>query len=309
MERRKVIILGSGPAGYTAAIYTARAGLKPLLVEGMQPGGQLTITTDIENYPGFKDGISGPELMATMKAQAERFETTCIPGDAENVDLSKRPFIVQVGSETYESDTLIIGTGASARWLGLESEQKLYGKGVSACATCDGFFFKDQVVMVVGGGDTAVEEAIFLTRFAKEVHVIHRRDELRAGKYLQEQAFKNDKIKFIWDSVVEEILDPSQDKVTGVRLKNVKTNDITEHQCDGVFMAIGHKPNSDLFKGQLDLNDEGYIQTAPDSVSTNIEGVYAAGDIQDHCYRQAITAAGSGCMAAIEVERFLSSKE
>jgi len=305
MDTRKVIIIGGGPAGYTAAIYTSRAGLEPLLIEGSQPGGQLMITTGVDNYPGFPDGAQGPTLMADMKKQCERFGTTIVTNEVTKVDLSNRPFKIEVGSDSYLAETLIIATGATARWLGLESEQKLQGKGVSACATCDGFFFKDQVVMVVGGGDTAIEEALFLTRFAKEVHVIHRRDQLRASDYMQKAAFNNDKINFIWDSVVEDILDVSKDKVTGVKLKNVKTDEITEHECDGVFIAIGHKPNSDLFKGQLDLDENGYLKTKPDRTATNIEGVFAAGDIQDPYYRQAVTAAGSGCMAAIEAERFL----
>lgn len=307
MEVKKVVILGSGPAGYTAAIYAARAGLKPLLVEGLQPGGQLMITTGVGNYPGFPKGISGPKLMSEMRAQAERFGTEIVSGLAEKVDLSGRPFKVDVAGNNYSVETLIIATGATAKWLGLESEEKLKGKGVSACATCDGFFFKDQVVMVVGGGETALEEALFLTRFAKEVNVIHRRDQLRAGDYLKRLASKNKKIKFIWDSVVEEILDVKKGKVTGVRLKNVKSGELKEYPCDGVFIAVGHRPNSEIFKEQLNMDENGYIKTAPGRTATNVPGVFAAGDIADPYYRQAVTAAGTGCMAAIEAERYLTS--
>lgn len=309
MRNVKVLILGSGPTGYTAAIYAARADLKPVLIEGNQAGGQLMITTDIENFPGFPEGISGPVLMANMRAQAERFGTEIVSGEVETLDLSKRPFLVKAGVKEYQAETVIIATGASARWLGLDSEKALYGKGVSACATCDGFFFRDKKVMVVGGGDTAIEEALFLTKFAKEVNVIHRRDELRASKYMQERAFKNDKINIIWDSVVEEILDSGKGVVTGVKLKNVKSGEITETDCDGIFMAIGHRPNVDIFKGQLDLDEQGYIKTLPDRTATKIKGVFSAGDVQDSYYRQAITAAGSGCMAAIEAERFLAELE
>lgn len=307
MDVRRMLILGAGPAGYTAAIYAARSGLKPLLFEGDQPGGQLMITTAIDNFPGFPNGIQGPALMNEMRTQAEKFGTEIVSGLAENVDLSKRPFKVTANSIEYFTETLIIATGASARWLGIESEQKLRGKGVSACATCDGFFFKNQRVMVVGGGDTAIEEAVFLTRFAKEVSIIHRRDKLRASDYMQKLALKNEKIKFIWDSVVEDILDVSKNKVTGIKLKNVKTGVISEHPCDGVFLAVGHKPNSELFAKQLKLDASGYIITLPDKTATNIEGVFAAGDVQDPHYRQAITAAGTGCMAAIEAERFLAA--
>lgn len=307
MSTKKVIILGSGPAGYTAAIYAARAGLEPLLVEGIQPGGQLTITTDVENYPGFPKGIQGPQLMAEMKAQAERFGTTFVTGIADKADLSEKPIKINVGSDEYLAETLIISTGASARWLGLEAEKRFNGRGVSACATCDGFFYKDKVVMVVGGGETALEEAIFLTRFAKEVHVVHRRDELRAGKYMQELAFKNDKLNFVWDSVVDDILGDDQKGVTGIRLKNVKSGDLSERECDGVFLAIGHKPNSEIFTGQLDMDENGYIKTVPGKTATKIAGVFAAGDVQDHYYRQAATAVGTGCMAAIEAERYLAS--
>lgn len=307
METRKVIILGSGPAGYTAAIYTARAGMEPLLIEGPQPGGQLTITTDVENYPGYFEGVQGPVMMQNFRKQAERFGTSIITGTAEKVDLSKRPFTLTVDGKDYKAETLIISTGASARWLGLESEKKLYSKGVSACATCDGFFFKNQVVVVVGGGDTAMEEALFLTHFAKEVYVVHRRDQLRASEIMQNRVLKNEKIKVVWDSVVDEILGVEEGKVTGVKIRNVKTNEITKKDCEGVFIAIGHRPNSDLFKGQLELDEQGYIETVPNRTATNIDGVFAAGDVMDHYYRQAITAAGTGCMAAIEAERYLAA--
>lgn len=308
MDMKKVIILGSGPAGLTAAIYTARAGLDTLVIEGTQPGGQLTITTDVENFPGFPKGIQGPALMALIRTQAERFGVKIVNGEVGSVDITKRPFKIMAGKVVYEAGALIIATGASARWLGLESEKKLYGKGVSACATCDGFFFKDKVVMVVGGGDTAIEEAVFLTHFVREVHVIHRRDELRAGDYLKKQALKNKKISFIWDSVVLDILDVDKSTVTGVKLKNVKTGVISERSCDGVFIAIGHTPNSPVFKGQLEMDENGYIKTVPGRPATSVKGVFAAGDVQDPYYRQAVTAAGSGCMAAIEAERLLTSE-
>lgn len=306
MSKRNVIILGSGAAGYTAAIYTARAGLQPLLIDGPQIGGQLTITSDVENFPGFPKGVQGPVLMNEMRAQAEKFETEFVSGMVTKVDLSNKPYKVYADNNVYETETLIIATGASARWLGLESEKKLYGKGVSACATCDGFFFRNKVVAVVGGGDTALEEAAFLTRFAKEVFIIHRRDEFRGSKYMQEQAQKNPKISFVLNSVVEEILDPAKNSVTGIRLKDVKTGVVTEHACDGVFIAIGHSPNSDPFKGIIDTDANGYIKTTPGRTTTNIDGVFAAGDVADAYYRQAITAAGTGCMAAIEVERYLA---
>ncbi|MBI5187252.1 MAG: thioredoxin-disulfide reductase [Nitrospinae bacterium] len=303
---RNVTIIGSGPAGYTAAIYTARANLKPVLIEGSQPGGQLTITTEVENFPGFPNGLDGPQLMENMKKQAARFSTEFMQNNVTSVDLSKRPFsIVLDNKNTIQTKTLIIATGATARLLGIESETKLMGYGVSACATCDGFFYRDLDVMVMGGGDTAVEEAIFLTRFAKTVTIIHRRDALRASKIMQEKAFKNEKIKFQWNSVIEEILDVGRQKVTGVKLKNTKTGEITTHPCDGVFIAIGHSPNTAIFKGQLELNETGYIITKPGTSKTNVEGVFAAGDVQDPIYRQAVTAAGTGCMAAIDAERFL----
>ena len=306
---RNVLIIGSGPAGYTAAIYASRANLKPTLIEGFEPGGQLMITTDVENYPGFPKGIMGPEMMDQFRAQAERFGTELILGAVTKVDFSQRPFRVWVEDDLYESKTVIVATGASAKWLGLESETALYGRGVSACATCDGFFFKDQDVVVVGGGDTAMEEANYLTRMASSVTVIHRRNELRASKIMQDRAFGNPKIKFIWDTAIDEILDVSAGKVHAVRLRNLKTDQLTEHPTTGVFIAIGHKPNSDLFQGQLNMDPLGYILTNPGSTCTNIPGVFAAGDVMDSIYRQAITAGGTGCMAAIDAERWLEEQE
>jgi len=306
-EVRNMIIVGSGPAGLTAAVYAARANLAPLCIEGKQAGGQLTITTDVENYPGFPDGIMGPELMILFRKQAERFGTEFVSSDATRVDLSRRPFVVEVGDNVYRSRTVVISTGASAMALGLESEQKLLGHGVSMCATCDGFFFKGQKVFVVGGGDTAIEEATFLTKFADQVTVVHRRDELRASKIMQDRAFQNDKIDFLWDSEVIEVLGVEENKVRAVRGRNKKTGEETEHECGGFFVAIGHKPNTDLFKGQLETNDVGYLITKPDSTATSIPGVYACGDAQDHVFRQAVTAAGTGCMAAIEAERWLEA--
>jgi thioredoxin reductase (NADPH) len=302
----KLIILGSGPAGLTAAIYAARANLPPLVIDGMQPGGQLTITTDVENYPGFPNGIMGPQLMTEMRRQAERFGTKIISGAVSSVDFKKRPFVVNVEKDHYEAKSVIIATGASAQWLGLEAEMKLMGKGVSGCATCDAFFFRDQDVVVVGGGDTALEDAIFLTKFAKRVTIVHRRNQLRACKLLQERARSNPKIEFAWKKVVDDILDVNVGKVTAVRLKDVDSGKITEKACDGVFIAIGYKPNTELFRGQIELDDKGYIVTKKVTMETSVAGIFAAGDVQDSSYRQAITAAGTGCMAAIDAERYLS---
>jgi len=303
-----VIIIGSGPAGLTAAIYAARANLAPLCIEGAQAGGQLTITTDVDNYPGFPDGIMGPELMELWRKQAARFETRFITQDVTMVDFSQRPFRVWIGDEEYRSRSIIIATGATARSVGLPSEAKLLGHGVSMCATCDGFFFRDQILYVIGGGDTAMEEATFLTRFAAKVIVVHRRDKLRASRIMQEKAFANPKIEFLWDSVLEEVLGVEQNKVRGVAIRNVKTDAVTEHECGGVFVAIGHKPNTDLFTGVLAM-EHGYLVTEKGSSRTSLEGVFACGDVQDRVYRQAVTAAGSGCMAAIDAERWLESQE
>ena len=308
---KEVVILGSGPAGLTAAIYAARANLKPLVVEGPQPGGQLMITTDVENYPGFAKGILGPALMEEFREQAKRFGTEFIVSWVNNADLSRRPFALATEDHVISAETLIIASGASAKWLGIPGEapapQGLGGYGVSACATCDGFFFKGKPLVVVGGGDTAMEEATFLTKFATKVTVIHRRDSLRASKIMQDKAFRNDKIEFIWDTAVEEILGTPQTGVTGVRIKNLKTGEETVFPCEGVFIAIGHQPNTDLFKGQLDMDDVGYLITDGRSTATNVPGVFACGDAQDSVYRQAVTAAGTGCMAAIDAERFLDS--
>jgi thioredoxin reductase (NADPH) len=307
-KHAKVIILGSGPAGYSAAIYAARAMLKPLLIQGNQPGGQLTITTDVENYPGFADVIQGPWLMEQMKAQAEHMGTEMVFDHISKVDLKRRPFRLEADSgDVFSCDALIICTGAQARWLGLPSEETFKGYGVSACATCDGFFYKGKEVLVVGGGNTAVEEAIFLTNFAKRVTVIHRRDSFRAEKIMQDRLFKNPKIEVIWDSTIEEIVGtPNPKSVTGVKIRNVKSGKVTERAVDGVFIAIGHAPATELFKGQLEMKPSGYLITKPDSTATSIPGVFAAGDVKDDVYRQAVTAAGMGCMAALETERFFA---
>lgn len=309
VKRKKVTILGSGAAGLTAAVYAARANLEPLVVQGLQAGGQLTITTDVENYPGFPDGIQGPDLMTKMHAQAERFGTEFIYDNAESVDLSVRPFVIKTSEQEIHTDTLLICTGATAKLLGLESEGKLMGHGVSACATCDGFFFKDKRVFVVGGGDTAMEEAIFLTRFATKVSLIHRRQTFRASAVMIDRAKRNEKIDFILDSAVEEIGDVSRGEVTWIDIKNLKTGEITRHDADGVFIAIGHQPSTDLFKGQLDLDENGYIITEGDGVFTKIKGVFAAGDVMDSVYRQAVTAAGTGCRAALEAQWLLEREE
>jgi thioredoxin reductase (NADPH) len=307
----RVLILGSGPAGYTAAIYAARALLKPLLIQGIQPGGQLTITTDVENYPGFADVIQGPWLMEQMKAQAEHVGTEIVSDHITEVKLDRRPFLLKGDSgQTYTADALIITTGAQARWLGLPSESKFQGFGVSACATCDGFFFRDRKVLVVGGGNTAVEEALFLTKFASEVVVVHRRDHFRAEKILQNRLFANPKIKVLWDTTLADVIGTEDPKgVTAARLKNVRTGETQDLKVDGIFIAIGHKPATDLFKGQLPLNAGGYIVTTGKSTATSIPGVYAAGDVTDDVFRQAVTAAGLGCMAALEAEKWLAAQE
>ncbi|HET8575924.1 MAG TPA: thioredoxin-disulfide reductase [Methylomirabilota bacterium] len=305
---RKVIIIGSGPAGYTAAIYAARANLSPVMFIGAQPGGQLMLTTLVENYPGFIEGIDGPPLMENFQKQAERFGTEMITEDVTRVDFSRRPFVVSTGDITLEGHTVIIATGASAKLIGLESESKLMGRGVSTCATCDGFFFKDQNIMVVGGGDSALEEALYLSRLGRKVDVVHRRDALRASKIMQERAFKNPKISFIWDSVVEDVKDPALGKVTAVRLRNLKTGAQWETPVDGLFVAIGHQPNTAIFKGQVELLPNEYIKVKPGTTQTSVPGVFAAGDVQDFTYRQAVTAAGTGCMAALEAERYLEAQ-
>jgi len=306
---RKVIIIGSGPAGLTAATYAARANLKPLVFEGSQPGGQLTITTDVENYPGFPDGILGPDLMDKFRDQAKRFGAECHFKHVTKVDLSDHPFKVWVVDETYTSDTIIIATGATARLLGLESETRLMGHGVSACATCDGFFFKDKKVLVIGGGDSAMEEANFLTKFAAEVQIVHRRDALRASKIMQDRIMNNPKITIQWNTVLEEIEGNEEDGVSGVNLRDTRTDEVRQEPCDGVFLAIGHVPNTELFDAVLDLDDQKYIRTVDASSRTSIAGVFACGDVQDHVYRQAITAAGTGCMAAMDAEKYLESLE
>jgi thioredoxin reductase (NADPH) len=309
IEHAKVVVLGSGPAGCTAAIYAARAMLSPLMIAGLQPGGQLTITTEVENYPGFKDAIQGPWLMEQMQAQAEHVGTKVAFDLISGVDLAKRPFILTGESGArYSADALIIATGAQAKWLGLASEERFKGFGVSACATCDGFFFKGKKVVVVGGGNTAVEEALFLTNFATEVTLIHRRDSLRADKTNQLRLEKNPKTRVLWDSAVEEVMGGGEPKsVSGVRVKNLKTGAVDAKAIDGVFIAIGHTPATEIFRGQLDMDDEGYIRTAPDSTKTSVPGVFAAGDVKDKIFRQAVTAAGMGCMAALEAEKFLAA--
>jgi len=304
-QHEKVVIIGTGPAGYTAAIYAARATLRPLVFEGFQPGGQLTITTDVENFPGFPDGIMGPALMEEMKKQATRFGTRFVPGEVTRVDLSTRPFTLWADQEAYTAHAVIVATGASAKWLGIPSEKQYQGRGVSACATCDGFFFKGLEVAVVGGGDTAIEEATFLTKFATRVHLIHRRSELRASKIMQEKALKNPKLEFQWHSVVDEVLGDGK-AVTGLRLKSTVDGSTRELKVQGLFMGIGHEPNTALFKGQLEMNEVGYLTVKAPTTATSVPGVFACGDVADPNYRQAISAAGTGCMAAIDAERFLA---
>ena len=303
----EVAIIGSGPAGYTAGVYAGRANLKPILFEGLESGGQLMLTTDVENYPGFEDGIMGPELMQVFKKQAQRFGTEIKTETVDSIEKIDDGFSLKTSKETYQFKTVILSTGASAKWLGVKGEKELQGYGVSACATCDGFFFKEKVVAVVGCGNAAVEEAMFLTKFASKVKLIHRRDELRAEKMLQKKLMENKKIEIIWDSAVDEVIGDGEPKnVTGIKVKNLKTNNVEEMKIDGLFIAIGHDPATALFKEQLEMDKEGYLITKPDSTETNIPGVYAAGDVKDKTFRQAVTAAGMGCMAALEAEKFLS---
>jgi thioredoxin reductase (NADPH) len=301
----KVMIIGSGPAGYTAAIYAARANLAPLMLTGLQSGGQLMLTTTVENYPGFQDGVEGPGLMETMRKQAGRFGTEMVAEDVTAVDFSVRPFVVKAGETTWRTQTVIIATGATAKLLGLPSEIALMGRGISTCATCDGFFFKDRDVMVVGGGDSALEEALYLARLGRSVVVVHRRDTLRASKIMQDRAFEHPNITFVWNSEVQDIRDPAAGKVTAVVLRDVKTGALTERHVDGLFVAIGHEPNSALFRGQIELTPSGYVKVEPGTTRTSVAGVFAAGDVQDPVFRQAVTAAGTGCMAALEAERWL----
>jgi thioredoxin reductase (NADPH) len=308
-ETYRLVILGSGPAGLTAALYSARANLTPLLIEGAQPGGQLTITTEVENYPGFAKGIQGPEMMNVFREQAERFGTKFVMGEVTAVDLRKRPFTLSTEAGTIRAEALIVATGASAKLLGIESEKRLMGYGVSACATCDGAFFRNKEAVVVGGGDTAMEEATFLTRFCSKVTIVHRRDALRASKIMQDRAVANPKIAFIWDSVIEEIFGEQKAGVSGVRLKNLKTGATSDFRTDAVFVAIGHQPNTRLFEGQLEMDETGYLKVRSGSTYTNVDGVFAAGDVADKVYRQAVTAAGTGCMAAIDAERWLEAHE
>jgi len=298
---KKVIILGSGPAGLTAALYTARANLNPLVIGGVEWGGQLMLTTDVENYPGFVEGIKGPDLMENFRKQATRFGAEIINENVTSVDFKKNPFQVSTAENNYNANTIIIATGADSKWLGLSSEQKLIGRGVSSCATCDGFFFKNKNIVVVGGGDSAMEESLFLTKFANKVTVIHRRDKLRASKIMQERAFKNNKIEFVWDSEIVNVI--GENSVTGIKIKNIKTNQVSEMEIQGLFIAIGHKPNTDFLKGQIDLNEKGYV--IHNGTRTNIDGVFVAGDVYDFRYRQAVTAAGHGCQAAIDAEKFI----
>ena len=304
---RKVVIIGSGPAGYTAAIYAARANLAPMMYTGLQAGGQLMLTTLVENYPGFVEGIDGPPLMETFREQALRFGTEMVAEDVTAVDFNRQPFLVKTDDSEVEAQTVIVATGASAKLIGLESESKLMGRGVSTCATCDGFFFKDQNIMVVGGGDSAMEEALYLSRLGRQVQVVHRRDSLRASKIMQERALKNPKIEFIWDSVVDDVLDPAKGKVSSVRLRNLKTGAVWETPVDGLFVAIGHQPNTAVFNGQLELHPNEYVKIKPGTTQTSVPGVFAAGDVADFTYRQAVTAAGTGCMAALEAERYLEA--